>query len=297
MKKTLRITDTIPKLKALLKVNNFELASLIGISERSLNYYLDDNDSKKEVSEEIFNKITSFIENKGFDLFSLFDLDGEEYLFHASRIGIEGKISTQKNVGYLKDFGNGFYLSESFKVAATYIDQEKNPHIYRFFKKDIVKGKKFIFGNTLKDSINWVLFIGLSRGKMRNISDISFLNEYFLSLFGTSDLIIGKIADSFNFDVMDDFLKGDHDLIQVDKALKLVDIGNQYVLKNEEIANKLSYIDDFVLDKHLKDYIRKWHTKENSKLKEKNKEFLNNTISDSNLKFMNIIEKLKEENE
>ena len=204
MKRELRITDTLPKIKSKLGVTNFELANLLGISERSVNYYLGQEQTK--ISDEIFNKIIKLIENKNLDLFDLFDLDDDKYLFHASREGIIGKITTTKNKEKARDFDFGFYLSESFKVAATYVDHEDNPHIYRFHKEDVLKGKQFIFGSNIKDSINWVLFIGLSRGKIKNKQDKVFLKEYFSELFSDADLLIGKIADSFNFDVMGEFL-------------------------------------------------------------------------------------------
>ena len=292
MKKELRITDALPKIKSKLGVTNFELANLLGVSERSINYYLGQEQTK--ISDEIFNKIVKLIENKNLDLFELFDLDDEKYLFHASREGIVGKITTNKNKEKARDFDFGFYLSESFKVAATYIDDEDKPHIYRFLKKDVLVGNRYLFEDNLQGHINWVLFIGLSRKKIDQPADKNFLTEYFNELFKNKDLLIGKIADSFNFDVMDEFFNQTYDVSQVSTALRMVDIGNQYVLKNEEHANRLNYVDDFTLDKKLKDYIHEWHIKQNTNIKKSNKNMLDTNKKDSNLTFNEILKNLKE---
>ena len=292
MKKELRITDALPKIKSILGVTNFELANLLGISERSINYYLGQEQTK--ISDEIFNKIIKLIESKNFDLFDLFNLDDEKYLFHASREGIVGKITTTKNKEKARDFDYGFYLSESFKVAATYVDDEEEPHIYRFLKKDVLVGNRYLFEDNLEGCINWVLFIGLSRKKIVNLTDKNFLTEYFNELFKNKDLLIGKIADSFNFDVMDEFFNQTYDVSQVSTALRMVDIGNQYVLKNEEHENRLNYVDDFTLDKKLKDYIHEWHIKQNTDIKKSNKNMLDANKKDSNLTFNEILKNLKE---
>ena len=76
-----------------------------------------------------------------------------------------------------------------------------------------------------------------------------------------------------------------------------MDIGNQYVMKNETYTNKINYVDDFVLDKQLKEYICNWHSKQNDSIKEKNKQFLKNTVVNQNLKFESIIKRLKEQYE
>lgn len=291
MKRELRITDTLPKIKSKLGVTNFELANLLGISERSVNYYLGQEQTK--ISDEIFNKIVKLIENKNLDLFDLFDLDGDKYLFHASREGIIGKITTTKNKEKARDFDFGFYLSESFKVAATYVDDEEEPHIYRFLKKDVLVGNRYLFEDNLEGRINWVLFIGLSRKKIVDLADKNFLTEYFNELFENKDLLIGKIADSFNFDVMDDFFDQTYDINQVSNALRMVDIGNQYVLKNEEHANKLKYVDDFTLDSKLKDYIHDWHIKQNVSIKKSNKNLLDKDKKDDSLTFGEVLKNLK----
>ena len=291
MKKTINISNTLEAIKEKFKYTNKELALILGISERTI-ANLNNGDTP---SSRLFNSIIRFIENNNLNIFELFNLDGEEYLFHGSRTFISGTITTKRNEDRLKDFGNGFYLSESFKTAITYVDNYPNPHIYRFKKEKILKQEVYYFKDNQDDIIDWVLFIGLNRNKIADLSDRTFLREYFDDKFKGKKVLVGKIADSFNFDVMDAFFAGSYDIFQVQRALQQVNIGNQIVIINEGLANSLIEYDEFSIDPKLRQFIYNWHVNFSRILKENNQETIQEDDTKQEYKFKAILERMIKE--
>ena len=266
-----------------LNISETEMADLLGIGKKSLNNYL--NGSSPTIK--VFNRIT-------IDIFDLFDFDGN-YLFHASEFGIKGKISANRNKIkiYGLDFGHGFYLSESFKVAATYVDDviDVSPHIYRFKKEDIVSGKSLI----LNDPKYWVLYIGLNRGKIKDETLRVVVNNFFKKKTHNVDVVIGKIADSFNFEAVDLFFKNIYDIHQVTTALTVANLGMQYVIKDEQLANSLEYDFDYVIEKKLLKYIRQYHIKQSNALKEMRNQNIDTNQSISKDKFDSVVKEILED--
>ena len=213
-------------------------------------------------------------------------------MFHGSRTHIDGTITTKRNEDRLKDFGSGFYLSESFKTAITYVDNNADPHVYRFKKEDIFKRDIYYFKDSLQDSVDWVLYIGLNRNKIVEAADRAFLNEYFEEKFKGKKVLIGKIADSFNFDVMDAFFSGSYDIYQVQRALQQINIGNQIVVVDEKIANSLTEYDEYSIEPRLRRYIYNWHINFSRKLKEDNNDIISEKETKPEYKFKAILERM-----
>lgn len=251
----LSISSLLPSLINKLNISKNEFANLINVDIRELNLYL----NGRKPNQETFNKIIEVIDYHHFDFFSLFNLDDSKYLYHGSRGGIVGLVSANKNRDRGLDFGNGFYLSEFFKLAITYVDKDDDPHVYRFLKEDIISNKTYTFKKDDEGIINWTSYIGLSRNVIEDKTARNFLNERFNLLFKNYDVLIGDIADSFNFDAMKRFFSSRIDIDQARYVLLSAKLGNQYVIKKENAANKLKYVDEYTFDKNLLAYIRKWH--------------------------------------
>lgn len=282
----LNIGSYVKGIKTKLKVSNEELSHILGVSPRSIVNYLNGLvPSKKEAK-----KIIDFILYKNFDIFELLNLDSKDFLFHGSKTKIIGTITTSKNVGKKIDFGQGFYLSESFKTAVTYVDKNIDPHIYRFKKSDVLKGPIYNFSESIDDIKNWVLFIGFNRGKILDEKTSALFSSNFNKYFKGYSVLIGKIADSFNFDVLEAFFDYEYDIFQVEKALKQVDIGNQVVVKDEKLANSIIDYDEIFLHKDLKQFIYDWHKKETEKNRVYNKEGIDKKSAKNGFKFEQIIE-------
>ena len=293
MKYDVNISFVLNKLIERLGYTRDELVTILDVDMKTIDNYLT---NKNKPFKNTFDLIVQLIEDNDIDIYSLFPFDGD-YLFHGSRSGLTGKISTKLNEGDFNDFANGFYLSGTFKNAVTYVINEDNPVIYRFNKSDIVNHKTFIFDkNKDKDKIDWLIYIGLNRNKIIEANDQALFQMIFDKKLANYKVLVGEIADSYNFDVLDDFFNEDCDIDQATKALTLANIGKQYVIKDESLANSLKYIDEYHIDKDLRDYLR------NLKKVVKNK-FLNSydnfkkQIKDSNKIFSLIKEEYKKHHE
>ena len=150
----------------------------------------------------------------------------------------------------------------------------------------------YYFKDSSLDTIDWVLYIGLNRNKVIDQADRSFLNEYFDEKFNGKKVLVGKIADSFNFDVMDAFFSGSYDIFQVQRALQQVNIGNQIVVINERLANSLMDYDEFSIEPRLRRYINDWHINFSRKLKEDNNSIILEKDTDPKYKFKAILERM-----
>ena len=136
----------------------------------------------------------------------------------------------------------------------------------------------------------------MNRGKIKDETLQSVINAFFKKKLNTADIVAGKIADSFNFEAMDLFFKNIYDIRQVTNALTVANLGMQYVIKNEELANSLEYDFDYVIEKKLLGYIRKCHIKQSNALKEMRNKDIDTSESIAKDKFDSIVlEVLKDE--
>lgn len=267
------------------------LCEYLNVSRRAVNNYL----NGKKLSNKAFINLTILLDEKMIDPFSLIDFDDANHLYHASREGIKGKISVNYNKNHQLDFGGGFYLSESFKTVLSYVDHYPSPIIIRFSKNEITRHKQYIFGESLIDAKNWVLFIGLNRKKIPNKNDELFLKEYYSRLFNNYPILTGKIADSYNFAIMDKFFLDIYDVKQVNFVLKCVDIGNQIVIKDQKIIDSISEFDEIVLDKDLLHYFNAYHIKKIAQIKKNNSELLKKEKRDESFLYSHLLGEMIDE--
>lgn len=287
----INITHVLDKLLNILNISYKEMVDILNRSERQVRNYILNHEKP---SRDVFNKIVDLINQNGLDIYKLFDIEDEGYLYHASEHGIKGKISTLVNIDDYNDFGNGFYLSDSLQNAITYVIDEDNPIIYRFHKDDVLKGNIYRFDDDKnRGEDNWVLYIGLNRGKM-NDNDEMFFRQYFDQTFDHKDVLIGEIADSYNFEIMDSFFINQVDINQARQTLRFANIGLQYVLKNENRANELSWVDEYRIDSMLKEYLISLVRTKKDNLKKEYKEIFEKQTKDNALIFDRIKEKYKE---
>lgn len=260
-------------IKGLINKFNYSrdfLTAYLNVSTRSITNYLND----QKLTKNVFKKLITLLENENINPFSLIDFDDKNHLYHASKEGINGKISVHYNSSHQLDFGEGFYLSESFRTALSYVDHYPSPTIYRFKRKQILNHNKYVFSENKVDVRNWVLLIGLNRRKIIRENEELFIKEYYSKLIGNYPILIGKIADSYNFAIMDAFFLNIYDINQVNLALKCVDIGNQIVIKDQKIIDEIDEYDEITLDKDLLEYFKEYHIKKTKELKAKTQTYL-----------------------
>ena len=286
-------------LKNLMDRLNYDIqsiSSLLNIDPKTIDNYLNKHSNPTAA---IANKIAKLIDENNLDIYSLLDIEpNASYLFHGSKTGgLHGKISTLRNKGDFNDFDNGFYLSDSLKNAINYVIEQKSPVIYRFKKEDVLKGTIYNFSKEDNGERDWIIYIGLNRGKITSQEDEMFFRDYYDKKFSNYDVLCGEIADSYNFDVLNDFFNNITDLEETRKALILANIGPQFVMKNEKDANNLSWVETYKIEKNLKDYLLNV-VKEKKKILKQNREaFCKDHTFDRTTTFEQIKKEMKKEYE
>lgn len=292
----LNLSFTLKNLMDRLNYDIQSISSILNVDPKTIENYLSKHSNPTAA---IANKITKLIDENNLDIYSLLDIEpNTSYLFHGSKTGgLHGKISTLRNKGDFNDFDNGFYLSDSLKNAINYVIEQKSPVIYRFKKEDVLKGTIYNFSKEDNGERDWIIYIGLNRGKITNQEDEMFFREYYYKKFSDYDVLCGEIADSYNFDVLNDFFNNITDLEETRKALILANIGPQYVMKNEKDANNLTYVETYKIEKNLRDYLLNVVKEKKKILKQNRDTFSKDHTFDRTTTFERIKKEMKKEYE
>ena len=188
-------------------------------------------------------------------------------LFHGSRHGLEGLITVEKSERS-KDFGKGFYLGENYIQSGMFISNYSDSTIGLFYFAENPEIHIEEFNLTLE----WVLAICYNRG---------FLNEYAnhpsvenaLARVKYADVIIAPIADNQMFDIMEKFVIGTITDEVCLHSLAAMNLGKQYVFKNDEAINKcLRLVEELPLCSEEREDLRKQRQQFNNDNFVKNKQ-------------------------
>lgn len=160
-------------------------------------------------------------------------------LYHGSKKGIKGAPSPYKSRKKC-DFGQGMYLGNQIEQPQGLVAAIKDSVFYTL-EYDMSDLKVKEFGNDYTGQIDWALFIAYNRdnqyfsGKKNLCSKYEGYNELY-------DIIIGSIADDSMIPTLTSFFNNNIPDKVMLESLKLVKLGNQYVLKTPKACD----------EKHLK---------------------------------------------
>ena len=220
---------------------------LVGKSPARISRYLSGED---RIPDNVFAFVMDALIARLIDPSSLFPLsDEDEFYYHATSGEIIFPIDVHFNDGRYNDFGNGFYLGESFRQALTW-GKEKKPTIVYCFRKSRFKKAKEV---QLSDTLDWLFYVGLNRGKIRPMAYPEYEAQLRKSL-SACDVVRGKIADSFSFNVIESLFAGKLDIDQAEACTVLMALGDQRVIKNQDFASSLTPDRIIKLDSILSDY-------------------------------------------
>ena len=112
------------------KINMLELSARTGISRTTLNEIEKRNSAREDVCEKIY----SYIYKNKYRINSVKEeLIKEKYgtvLFHGSRDGLSTVTTTGSRNNC--DFGNGFYLGETYNQALSFVSEKDGASVYSF---------------------------------------------------------------------------------------------------------------------------------------------------------------------
>ena len=166
-------------------------------------------------------------------------------LFHGSRQIVEKPefgLGNPKN-----DYGLGFYCTKNIELAKEWACSEENNGFANKYELNIeglstqnLNGKGFSI-------LNWMAVLLENR-----TFDIStplalqakeYILDHFLPDYKSHDIIIGYRADDSYFSFSKAFLNNSISLQQLDKAMHLGKLGEQYVIKSKEAFERIKFVE------------------------------------------------------
>ena len=138
--------------------------------------------------------------------------------------------------GESNDFSWGFYIGQNISQAGMFVGQEPNSSLY-FLTFD-PKGLRCAYFDV---DTEWMLAIGLFRGKLREYEDNVKLRAI-QDKVDNCDFVFGPIADNCLFDTIDSFINGEITDKQCLYSLSATHLGYQYVLKTQKALDHLTLI-------------------------------------------------------
>ncbi|MCI1244521.1 MAG: DUF3990 domain-containing protein [Bacilli bacterium] len=210
------------------------------ISKVTLYHLLETNEASPKTIEAVY----SFLYRFGYRINAvkeefLKETSKDKLLFHGSKAGLESIISlgARKNC----DFGNGFYLGETYAQALAFVCENESSSVYSFSFAD--RGLK-----TLKYdvSLDWMLSICHYRGFLRRFDESKHLSGL-VRRVAAADLIIAPIADNRMFYIMSLFANGDINSNVALHSLSASRLGLQYIFKTDKALKCLQPIERYYL--------------------------------------------------
>lgn len=174
-------------------------------------------------------------------------------LLHGSRYIIE---KPQYGVGKLhNDYGRAFYCTQDIELSREWACSENISGFvnkYDFNEKGL---KIFDFTNGDYHILNWLAVL-IENRIFRTDSDVifqskSYLLNTFLPEYKTFDVVKGYRADDSYFTFANAFLNNALSLAQLDKAMRLGNLGYQLALRSKKAFSKLVFINYEEVDKEI----------------------------------------------
>ena len=245
----IKTSDVIKRALELLDISVDAFASSIGKDRATLYRYIS---GKVNPPLDILTSLLDLIYDYGLNLMDVLGIENEnEYYYHATNKEIIFPINVHINEGKNRDFGYGFYLGENLRQSSMWGKLGYSTIIYRF-KKDKFKDLNILDFNSLKP-IDWLNYVAINRQKIEPIKFIQLIKKY-NKLTNDIDLIKGKIADSFSYEVLELLYIDKLDIDQAEYATTIMALGNQFCLKNQEFANNLEPDEIIKYDSTLSEY-------------------------------------------
>lgn len=221
-----KIKDDLDFMLSAEKINIDEMSQLTGISRTSLYEIINSN----SISLGVCEKLYSYIYSIGYRMNSvkedlIKEKNSKKVLFHGSKKGLE--IISSKGSRNNCDFGQGFYLGETYEQALSFVCENEYSSVYSFTCSfDNLKILE------LDCSLEWMLIICHYRGTLGKY-DNSLIIKKLIEKVETSDVIIAPIADNRMFYIMTLFVEGEINVDVTLHSLSASKLGKQYIFKTE----------------------------------------------------------------
>lgn len=171
-------------------------------------------------------------------------------IYHGS-----SRIIRQPSYGIGKtynDYGQGFYCTESLELAKEWACTEGLDGYANKYEIDTEGLNILDLSSEGYNILNWLSLLMLNR-KMNLSTPIAkkakeYLIQNFLPESNKYDVIIGYRADDSYFSFARSFMSNEISLKQLEYAMKLGKLGEQFVLKSKKAFDQIKFIDYLISD-------------------------------------------------
>ena len=234
-----RIKEDIEFIIETEKINKLELSKKTGISRVTL-----DGIAKNGTTiDSVYEKFYSYVYDCNYRINAVKEeIIKEKYgevLFHGSKNGLSQVSVTGSRNNC--DFGNGFYLGETYNQALSFVCENDKSSVYsfRYSLKDLNLCR-------FDCSMEWMLAICYYRGTLGSYSDNEKVRNI-IDKVNKADVVIAPIADNKMFYVMAQFTEGEINADVALHSLSASKLGFQYIFKTDKALNKLTPIEKYYL--------------------------------------------------
>ena len=232
-----RIKDDIGFIVEAEKINKLELSESTKISRSTL----DSIEKRDAATDEVCEKFYSYIYKHNYRLNLVKEeLIKEKYgnvLFHGSKYGINDISVTGSRNNC--DFGNGFYLGQTYNQALSFVCEYDKASVYSF--RYSLKGLKKI---EFDCSLDWMIAICYFRETIKDYAKSDMVQKV-VKKIEDADIIIAPIADNRMFYVMSQFAEGEINADVALHSLSASSLGQQYILKTNKALKNLVPIEKY----------------------------------------------------
>lgn len=170
---------------------------------------------------------------------------GRTLLFHGAKKSIEGPVRIDRARAN-NDFGQAFYMGESFRQAALFISNfpESSVYILSFDTKGLVH-TEYRVGR------EWLLTVSAFRGRLKDRFSEETLARIMAPVM-QADYVIAPIADNRMYQIIDAFAEGEITDEQCIHVLAATNLGMQYVACSRKAAGRVRILERCYLCKDEK---------------------------------------------
>ncbi len=249
-----KIKEDILLIREFYQLTQEELANLIGVDKITISRT---ENSETYPREEMLDKVYNYCFEKGLklniqkEMMYKDDLISNHILLsHASKSGIDGKISIDKG-RINNDFGKRFYCGDSYEKSISFVCRFPSSCVYFIdFNPEKLKGIRF------EVSTQWMLAIAYFRGRLEQYKDSKIIKEIICQI-SEADYIVAPIADNRMFQIIDTFIDGEITDEQCKHCLAATNLGMQYVFLTQKAINQICILERCFVSSKEKEYYQK----------------------------------------
>lgn len=170
-------------------------------------------------------------------------------LFHGAKSEIKGKIDA--HIGRTNnDFGQGFYVGESYEQAVSFVTAFDNASTYFLdFDSQGLKAKQYSVDQ------DWMMTIAYYRGALKKYMDHPKVKKL-VEDSRSCDYIIAPIADNRMFQIINSFITGEITDEQCKHCLAATNLGSQYVFVSENASSRINLLERCYISSNEKEYYK-----------------------------------------